>query len=210
MNKRRTAWSNGLCVSVCVCVCLCVSVCVCVCFSGLPLHRTFGPKTERPQHSDHLCRHSGFPACLQGKRCFIYTVLKNLVFDWCRNKWCASLLFVHCVFTFDSYRSWKTWFLNPPLERCPPTPATWSNSLSMLTMWVTSFSRDHLWLESGFLLPYVCNSCTFTLDKFVNQNWRVSPGSLSNLVFGTVFVLWGHSGKRPAARGRHHHLQVHL
>lgn len=35
--------------------------------TGLPLHRPFGAETERQQHPDHLRRHGGIPACLQGE-----------------------------------------------------------------------------------------------------------------------------------------------
>lgn len=34
--------------------------------AGLPLHRPLGSETERPQHPDHLRRHRGVPAGLQG------------------------------------------------------------------------------------------------------------------------------------------------
>ncbi|CAF97757.1 unnamed protein product, partial [Tetraodon nigroviridis] len=39
-----------------------------VAFAGLPLHRPSGAETERPQHPDHLRRHRGVPARLQGGR----------------------------------------------------------------------------------------------------------------------------------------------
>ncbi len=36
-------------------------------FVGLSLHCSPGPEAERQQHSDHLCRHRGVPACLSSE-----------------------------------------------------------------------------------------------------------------------------------------------